>query len=130
MERIVKFLKDAEVYYLATVEGDQPRVRPFGTAHIFEGKLYIQTGKVKDVSRQLMANPKAEICAFKGDEWIRIAGELIEDDRVEARQSMLDAYPSLKDMYAADDGNTQVFYFKNATATISAFTHEPEVIRF
>ena len=130
MERIVKFLKDAEVYYLATVEGDQPRVRPFGTAHIFEGKLYIQTGKVKDVSRQLMANPKAEICAFKGDEWLRIAGELIEDDRVEARQSMLDAYPSLKDMYAADDGNTQVFYFKNATATISAFTHEPEVIRF
>ncbi|MCI9536147.1 MAG: NimC/NimA family protein [Lachnospiraceae bacterium] len=127
---MVKFLKDAEVYYLATVEGDQPRVRPFGTAHIFEGKLYIQTGKVKDVSRQLMANPKAEICAFKGDEWIRIAGELIEDDRVEARQSMLDAYPSLKGMYAADDGNTQVFYFKNATATISAFTHEPEVIRF
>ena len=130
MERIVKFLKDAEVYYLATVEGDQPRVRPFGTAHIFEGKLYIQTGKVKDVSRQLMANPKAEICAFKSGEWIRIAGELIEDDRVEARQSMLDAYPSLKEMYAADDGNTQVFYFKNATATISAFTHEPEVIRF
>lgn len=130
MERIVKFLKDAEVYYLATVEGDQPRVRPFGTAHIFEGRFYIQTGKVKDVSKQLMANPKAEICAFKGDEWIRIAGELIEDDRVEARQSMLDAYPSLKDMYAADDGNTQVFYFKNATATISAFTHEPEVIRF
>lgn len=130
MERIVKFLKDAEVYYLATVEGDQPRVRPFGTAHIFEGRLYIQTGKVKDVSKQLMANPKAEICAFRDGEWVRIAGELIEDDRIEARQSMLDAYPSLKEMYAADDGNTQVFYFKNATATISAFTHEPEVIRF
>ena len=130
MERVVKFLKDAEVYYLATVEGDQPRVRPFGTAHIFEGKLYIQTGKVKDVSKQLLANPKVEICAFKNGEWIRIAGELIEDDRVEARQSLLDAYPSLQKMYAADDGNTQVFYFRNATATISAFTHEPEVIRF
>ena len=130
MERVVKFLKDAEVYYLATVEGNQPRVRPFGTAHIFEGKLYIQTGKVKDVSKQLLANPKAEICAFKDGEWIRIAGELIEDDRVEARQSMLDAYPSLQKMYAADDGNTQVFYFGNATATISAFTHEPVVIRF
>nr|WP_305182539.1 pyridoxamine 5'-phosphate oxidase family protein [uncultured Schaedlerella sp.] len=130
MERIVKFLKDAEVYYLATVEGDQPRVRPFGTAHIFEGRLYIQTGKVKDVSKQLMANPKAEICAFRDGEWVRIAGELIEDDRIEARQSMLDAYPSLQKMYAADDGNTQVFYFKNATATISAFTHEPEVIQF
>ena len=130
MERVVKFLKDAEVYYLATVDGDQPRVRPFGTAHIFEGRLYIQTGKVKDVSKQLMANPKAEICAFKDGEWIRVAGELIEDDRVEARQSMLDAYPSLQNMYAADDGNTQVFYFRNATATISAFTHEPEIIRF
>ena len=130
IEKVTQFLKDAETYYLATAEGDQPRVRPFGTAHLHEGKLYIQTGKVKDVSKQLMANPKAEICAFKGEEWIRVAGELVEDDRVEARQSMLDAYPSLQKMYAADDGNTQVFYFKNATATISAFTHEPEVIKF
>lgn len=130
MERAVQFLKEAGIYYLATVEGDQPRVRPFGTAHIFEGKLYIQTGKVKNVSKQLLANPKAEICAFKKGEWIRIAGELVEDDRVEARESLLDAYPSLKKMYAADDGNTQVFYFKNAVATISSFTHEPEEIRF
>ena len=130
MERVVKFLKDAGVYYLATIEGDQPRVRPFGTAHIFEGKLYIQTGKVKDVSKQLLANPKAEICAFKNGEWIRVAGELMEDDRVEARQSLLDAYPSLQKMYAADDGNTQVFFFRNAAAVISSFTHEPEVIRF
>lgn len=130
IEKVTQFLKDAETYYLATVEGDQPRVRPFGTAHLYEGKLYIQTGKVKDVSKQLLANPKAEICAFKDGEWIRVAGELVEDDRVEARQSMLDAYPSLQQMYSADDGNTQVFYFKNATATISAFTHEPEVIKF
>lgn len=130
MERVAQFLKDAGTYYLATVEGDQPRVRPFGTAHIFEGKLYIQTGKVKDVSKQLLANPKAEICAFKGGEWIRVAGELLEDDRLEARQSMLDAYPSLQKMYAADDGNTQVFYFHDATATISSFTHEPVVIKF
>ena len=130
IEKVTQFLKDAETYNLATSEGDQPRVRPFGTAHLYEGKLYIQTGKVKDVSKQLLANPKAEICAFKGGEWIRIAGELVEDDRVEARQSMLNAYPSLQKMYAADDGNTQVFYFKNATATISALTHEPEVIKF
>lgn len=130
MEKVVKFLKDAGTYYLATVEGDQPRVRPFGTAHIFEGRLYIQTGKKKDVSKQLHINPKAGICAFKDGEWLRVAGELIEDDRVEARQSMLDAYPSLKSMYAADDGNTEVFYFKNATATFSSFTHEPEVVKF
>ena len=130
MEEVAKFLKEAGTYYLATVDGDQPRVRPFGTAHIFEGKLYIQTGKVKDVSRQLHANPKAEICAFKDGEWIRIAGELIEDDRYEARASMLDAYPSLKKMYAPDDGNTEVFYFQNAVATISSFTHAPKEIHF
>lgn len=130
IERVTQFLKEAQTYYLATVEGNQPRVRPFGTAHIFEEKLYIQTGKVKNVSKQLLANPKAEICAFKGGEWIRITGELIEDDRREARQSLLDAYPSLQNMYAADDGNTQVFYFQNTEAVISAFTHEPERIAF
>ena len=130
MERVCKFLKDAGTYYLATVEGDQPRVRPFGTAHIFEGKLYIQTGKVKVVSRQLAANPKVEICAFMKGKWLRLAGELVEDDRVEAKASLLEAYPSLQKMYAADDGNTQVWYFKNATATFSSFTSEPEVITF
>lgn len=130
LERATEFLKKADVYYLATVDGDQPRVRPFGTEHIFEGRLYIQTGKVKDVSRQLLANPKAEICAFMKGEWIRVSGELIEDDRATARQSMLDAYPSLQKMYAADDGNTQVFYFRNGVATISSFTHEPETIHF
>lgn len=130
MDKVLKFLKDAETYYLATVEGDQPRVRPFGTAHVFEGKLYIQTGKVKDVSKQLHQNPKAEICAFKNGEWLRVSGELVEDDRNEARQSMLDAYPSLQKMYKADDGNTEVFYFENATAIFSSFTHEPEIIKF
>ena len=129
MERVLKFLKDAETYYLATVDGDQPRVRPFGTAHVFEGKLYIQTGKVKDVSKQLHANPKVEICAFKDGEWLRVAGGLVEDDRREARVSMLEAYPSLQKMYSADDGNTEVFYFKDAIATFSSFAHEPEVIK-
>ena len=130
MDKNTKFLKDVETYYLATVEGDQPRVRPFGTAHVFEGKLYIQTGKVKDVSKQLHQNPKAEICAFKNGEWLRVSGKLIEDDRNEARQSMLDAYPSLQKMYKADDGNTEVFYFENATAIFSSFTHEPQIIKF
>ena len=130
MERVCKFLKDAGVYYLATVEGDQPRVRPFGTAHIFEGKLYIQTGKIKPTSKQLMANPKAEISAFHNGTWIRVAGELVEDDRVEARKSMLDAYTELRAMYDENDGNTQVFYFKNATATFSSFTAVPEVVEF
>lgn len=130
MDKVLKFLKDAETYYLATVEGDQPKVRPFGIAHIFEGKLYIQTGKVKDVSKQLHQNPKAEICAFKNGEWLRVSGKLIEDNRNEARQSMLDAYPGLQKMYKADDGNTEVFYFENATAIFSSFTHEPQIIEF
>ena len=130
MERVEKFLKDVDVYYLATMEGDQPRVRPFGTAHIFEGKLYIQTGKVKEVYKQLKENPKAEICACMKDQWLRVSGELIEDDRREARQSMLDVYPSLQSMYSADDGNTAVFYFQNATAVFSSFQAEAEVIKF
>ena len=130
MERVAKFLNDAGTFYLATVDGDQPRVRPFGTAHIFEGKLYIQTGKVKNVSKQLHANPKAEACVFKDGTWLRISGELISDDRREALTAMLDAYPDLRNMYSEDDGNTEVFYFQNATATFYSFTDAPEVVEF
>lgn len=130
MKRVEQFLKDAQTYYLATADGDQPRVRPFGTAHIFEDKLYIQTGKVKDVSKQIHANPKVEVCAFKDGQWLRVAGTLVEDDRLEAKQSMLDAYPELQQMYAADDGNTEVFYFKDAVATFSSFTSAPETVEF
>ena len=130
MKRVYDFLKDADTYYLATVEGDQPRVRPFGTVNIFDGKLYIQTGKVKPVSKQLAANPKCEICAFKDGKWIRVECELIEDDRVEARKSMLDAYPMLRRMYDENDGNTQVFYMKNAKATFASFTAAPEIVEF
>ena len=130
MERVLQFLKEAETYYLATVEGDQPRVRPFGTIHIFDGKLYIQTGKVKPVSKQIHENPKVELCAFKDGKWLRLSGELVEDERIEAKASMLDAYPMLKNMYAADDDNTEVFYFKNATAVFSSFAAAPETITF
>lgn len=130
MKQVYDFLKKAGTYYLATVEGNQPRVRPFGTVNEFEGKLYIQTGKAKPVSHQIAANPKVEICAFSGGEWIRIACELVEDDRAEAKKSMLDAYPNLRGMYDENDGNTQVFYMKNATAAISSFTNPPVVITF
>ncbi len=130
MQRVYEFLKEAGTYYLATMEGDQPRVRPFGTIHVFDGKLYIQTGKVKPVSKQMMANPKVEICAMLNGKWIRVQAEAVEDDRLEARQSMLDAYPNLQAMYKADDGNTQVLYLQNAVATISSFTEAPVVIEF
>ena len=130
MQEVYDFLKACNTYYLATVEGDQPRVRPFGTVDIFEGKLYIQTGKVKDVSKEMQANPKVEICAFNGEKWIRVAGEVVRDDRVEAKKHMLDSYPNLKTLYRADDDNTEVLYLKNATATISSFTEEAKVIKF
>ena len=130
MQEVHDFLKDCGAYYLATVEGDQPRVRPFGTINIFEGRLYIQTGKVKAVSKQMGVNPKIEICAWNGDEWLRVKATAVEDDRVEARQSMLDAYPQLQEMYSATDDNTQVLYLKDAVATFASFTDSPRVIEF
>lgn len=130
MQEVYEFLKACGTYYLATVEGDQPRVRPFGTIDIFEDKLYIQTGKVKDVSKEMQANPKVEICAFDGQKWIRVAGEVVRDDRVEPKKHMLDSYPNLQALYRADDDNTEVLYLKNATATIYSFTEEPRVIKF
>jgi uncharacterized pyridoxamine 5'-phosphate oxidase family protein len=130
MDEVYEFLKAVETYYLATEDGDQPRVRPFGTAHIFEGKLYIQTGKVKNVSKQIHANPKIEISAAKGGEWIRLEAKAVEDPRIEAKASMLDAYPSLQAIYKADDDNTEVFYLADATATFYSFTAEPRTVSF
>lgn len=130
MKRVYDFLTKAETYYIATIDGDRPRVRPFGTINEFEGKLYIQTGKIKEVSRQIIANPKVEICAFCDGQWIRVSCELVLDDRFEAKKSMLDAYPGLRNMYDENDGNTQVFYMKNAQASICSFTNEPIYIQF
>ena len=128
LKRVCDFLDGAQTYYLATADGDQPRVRPFGTVLAYDGRLYIQTGKVKDVSKQLAKNPKAEICAFKDGVWLRVSGELVDDGRREVKAAMLDKYPELKAMYDPDDGNTQVLYFKDARATFSSFTAAPETI--
>lgn len=132
MKDVFNFIKEAQVYYLATVDGDQPHVRPMGTINIFEDKLYIQTGKVKEMSKQMQANPKVEIIAFNGakGEWVRVCGKLIRDDRVEAKAAMLDNYPDLKAMYSAEDDNTEVLYFEDATATFCSFAGEPKVVKF
>ena len=130
MEKVYEFMKKCGTYYLATTENGQPRVRPFGTVDLFEGKLYIQTGKVKPVSHQLHADPRAELCCFDGQTWLRLSGTLVYDDNVAAQAHMLDAYPSLKRMYAAGDGNTEVFWFKDATAVFSSFVAPPETVRF
>lgn len=131
MKEVCDFIKKCGTYYLATVdENGQPRVRPFGTINIFEDKLYIQTGKVKDCSKQIQKNPKVEICCFDGEKWLRLAGELVRDDRIQAKEAMLESYPNLKAMYSAQDDNTEVLYFKNATATFSSFTDAPRVVKF
>ena len=131
MKEVYEFLKSCGVYYLATVEGNQPGVRPFGTVDLFENKLYIQTGKVKAVAQQMKENPKVEISAMSQDgRWIRIAAEAILDENIEAQEHMLDAYPNLKAMYKAGDGNTEVYYLKNAVAQICSFTEAPRQIVF
>ncbi len=128
MEEIFKFLKECGTYYIATEDGDQPRVRPFGTIAVFENHLYIQTGKVKDVYKQIEKNNNVEICAFKDGRWLRLSGKLVVDDRVEAKKDMLDHYPELRNMYDENDDNTAVLYFEEPNATIYSFTEEPKEI--
>ena len=130
MKKVCEFLQKAKVFYVATAEKDQPRVRPFGIAHIIDGKLCVMTGKSKPVSKQIMENPKVEVCACIGADWVRIAGTLVEDDRMETRETMLEAYPFMKKTYAADDDNMQVLYFKDATATFDSFSGKHEVVTF
>lgn len=130
MQEVYEFLKKCGTYYLATDEGGQPRVRPFGTIDLFDGRLTIQTGKVKDVSKQMLANPKVELCAFDGERWLRVAATAVEEPRVEAQEHMLEAYPSLKAMYQPGDGNTQIFALEQVTATFSSFTEAPRTVQF
>ena len=130
MKTVYDFLKKCKVYYLATVDGDQARVRPFGTIDMFEDKLYIQTGKVKDVSKQMQADPKVELCAFDGEKWLRVAATVVRDDRIEPKKHLLENYPDLRAMYDPEDDNTEVLYLKDATATFSSFTEAPVTVKF
>ena len=130
MKQVCQFLKAAGTDCLVTMEGDQPRVRPFGTATLYDGRIYIQTGKKKSVSMQMHANPHIEICAFLDGDWLRIQAEAVEDDRRDARKAVLDDYPELRAMYNEDDGNTEVFYLKNATAVFSSFTKPARTVVF
>ncbi|MCH5287509.1 MAG: pyridoxamine 5'-phosphate oxidase family protein [Christensenellaceae bacterium] len=130
MNEVYEFLKKCGTYYLATAEGDQPRVRPFVTIDLFEGRLYIQTGRVKPVANQMKKNPKVELCAMNGGEWIRVTAEAVLDERVEAQEHMLAAYPSLQAMYRPGDGNTEVYWLRNGTAQICSFAAEPKSVQF
>lgn len=130
MQEVHDFLKECKTYYIATMEGEQPRVRPFGTIHLFEDRLYIQTGKIKSVSKQMAVNPRIEICASKDGKWVRVEATAVDDPRLEAKESMLEAYPSLTDRYSATDDNMQVLYLTDAVATFSSFTAPPKVVKF
>ena len=130
IQEVYDFLKTCRTYYLATVDGDQARVRPFGTVDIFDGRLTIQTGRSKDVAKQMLANPKVELCAFDGDRWLRVAASAVEDPRLEAQEHMLDAYSHLKARYQPGDGNTIIFALEQVTATFSSFTEPPRTLRF
>ena len=130
MQEVYEFLKKCGTYYLATEEDGQPRVRPFGTIDLFDGRLTIQTGKVKEVSRQMLRNPRVEVGAFDGERWLRLAATAVEEPRLEAQKHMLDAYPSLQSMYQPGDGNTQIFALEGVTATFSSFTEAPRTVKF
>lgn len=130
MNEVYEFLKKCGTYFLATMDGDQPRVRPFGTVDLFDGRIYIQTGKKKDVSKQLRNNPRVELCAFDGKDWLRVTAAVVRDENVEAKRHMLDAYPNLKAMYSPEDDNTEVLYLKDAVAVFSSFTQPPRKVRF
>lgn len=130
MQEVYEFLKECGVYYLATIDNGKPRVRPFGTVDIFDNKLYIQTSKEKNVSKQIALNPNVELCAFNNEKWIRVSGKLIRNENVLAKEHMLDNYPNLKNMYDAHDDKTEVLYLEDAQAVISSFTNEPKIIKF
>ena len=130
MKEVYEFLKTSKVFYLGTIDNDKPRVRPFGAINIYNDKLYIQTGKIKNVSKQMSINPNVEICAMNNGKWIRIEAKVVSDDNIDAKISMLDNNPELKSMYKAEDPNTEVLYLTNAKATIYSFTDAPKVIEF
>ena len=130
MNEIYDFLKKAGMYYLATAEGDQPRVRPFGTIDVFRDTLYIQTGLKKDVAKQMLKNPKVELCAFCEGKWIRVTAEAVHEPNPEAEAHMLEAYPHLKAIYQPGDGNTAVFALKKGTAVIASYTEAPQTYSF
>ena len=130
MKEVYEFLRDSKVFYLATLDNDKPRVRPFGAINIYNDKLYIQTGKMKSVSKQMSINPNIEICSMNNGKWIRIEAKVVSDDNIDAKRAMLDNNPELKSMYSAEDSNTEVLYLKDAKATIYSFTESPRIIEF
>lgn len=130
MVEIYQFLRGSGVFFFATCDGEQPRVRPFGVIEIYEGKIYFLTGKKKKVMEQIHKNSKVEICATQGERWIRVEGEVQMDERREAKKFFLDRNPQLRGMYNEDDDNTQLLYLEHATGTISSFVEDPKTYTF
>ncbi len=125
MKEVLEFLKKCSTYYLGTINNGKPDIRPFGTIHEYNGKLYFQTGKIKNVSKQINQNPNIFICAFDGNKWIRIDAKAYEDDSIEASEDLLKEYESLRRMYTPGDGNCTTYYLTDVKAVISSFTDKP-----
>jgi uncharacterized pyridoxamine 5'-phosphate oxidase family protein len=130
MQEVHDFLKKCGIYYLATVDGNQPHVRPFGTINLFEGRLYCLTDRTKEVAKQILKNPKVEISGFDGENWLRLTTKLVEDPRLAPKVSMLKAYPELKQMYTAEGENTMALYMTDATAIINGIDGTVKTIQF
>ena len=130
MQKIYKFLKDARIYYLATSDGVQPRVRPFGTINLYDGRLYILTSKKKSVSQQLHQNPKIEISAYLHPRWLRLEASVVEDNGFDARMSMLNAYPELSEVFPYDDENNELWFLRNVSAGIYEYGKDTEFHKF
>ena len=132
MEDVEAYLKECGAFFIATADGDQPRVRPFGVSEIIDGRLYIMTGKVKDVYKQIDKNGKFEICALKasGSEWMRLSGTLVNDETLAVKEEFLNRNESLKSMYKADDDNMAVLQVTKATARFCSFTEAERKVSF
>ena len=132
MQEVQSYLKECGAFFIATTDGNQPRVRPFGVSEIINGRLYIITGKVKDVYKQMDKNGKFEICALKksGSEWMRLSGTLVNDETLSVKEEFLKRNPGLKAMYKADDDNMAVLYITNATARFCSFSAPERKVNF
>lgn len=119
MSQEAELLKAAGVYFVATTDGDQPKLRPFGVINEFDDKIYLATSNQKAVFAQFIANPKVQLSASLPDKWFRIEAKLVQDRRDVAKQSFLDNNERLKEIYEGDAfKNLEVFYLTDITTTV------------
>jgi len=131
LTKIYDFLHEAKRFFVATVDKDKPRVRPFGSYMIYDGKLYFSTADTKPFWRQIIENPNIEICACDGEGgWLRIEAKANPDRRKVVKEAMLRQNPRLQQIYEAHGKHVALFYITNATAAFENLKGEKEVFKF